>query len=71
MLDSGQAVPPAAVREHEMPRLRLERLRRARAEGRALNADIVDTLTRGAVLSEIDDARAEEAAHRLRLQSMH
>jgi len=25
----------------------------------------------GAVLSEIDDARAEEAAHRLRLQSMH
>ena len=52
--DPGGPVPPPATRALEMLRVRLERLRRARAEGLPWNTDILDTLERGAALSEIE-----------------
>lgn len=52
-VDSGQSVPPPAVRTREMTQLRLDRARAARAKGLPWYADVIDTLTRGASPDEM------------------
>ena len=52
-LNRGQAVPPPAVRVREMLRLRLDRAREARAQGRPWYTDVIDTLVPNASRNEL------------------